>query len=208
MGVSYANRSGDRGVLAVVAEAVGKPDSGTTGGMQRASTGFKSETGMILPLRQRHRRVFIAMGVMLPIMFAVGLAARKPVPSVAPLTSQAGIRTLGPASKIWDRSDLFAKALVQVRLLRENTQDGRFSLELAATRELVKPDLIVYWVADNTKVIETLPDNALLLGAFNSASLLLPAKVAMENGALVLYSLANNEIVDVSRPIRLTDLSH
>jgi hypothetical protein len=176
--------------------------------MQRSSAGVKSEPGMILPLRQRHRRIAISLGVVLPIVFIAGIAARKPVPTVASLPSETGTLALGPAARVWARSDLFAKTAVQVRLLRENVANGRAALEFSATRDLVKPDLIVYWVPDSPKVIETIPDNALLLGAFNSASLLLPAKVFTENGVLVLYSLANNEIVDVSKQFRLTDLTH
>jgi hypothetical protein len=146
--------------------------------------------------------------VVLPIVFIAGIAARKPVPSVVSLPSEAGTLALGPTLRVWARSDFFSKAAVRVQLLREDVSTGRAALEFSTTRDLLKPDLIVYWVTDHPKVIETLPDNALLLGAFNSASLLLPAKVLMESGVLVLYSLANNEIVDVSRPLRLTDLTH
>lgn len=35
---------------------------------------------MISPLRQSHRRMFIALGVLLPLVFVVGIAGRKPVP--------------------------------------------------------------------------------------------------------------------------------
>jgi hypothetical protein len=173
--------------------------------MQRASAGVKSEPGMILTLRQRHRRIAISLGVMLPIVFIAGIAARKPVPSVVSLPSATGALALGPTATVWARSDLFAKTDVQVQLLRENVPNGRAVLEFSATRDLVKPDLIVYWIAGNPKVIETLPDNALLLGAFSSPSLLLPPNVPTESGVLLLYSLANNEIVDVSKPLRLTD---
>jgi hypothetical protein len=173
--------------------------------MQRASrAGLKSEHGMILPLRQRHRRIAISLGVVLPILFIAGIAARKPVPSMPSLPSETGTFAPGPATRVWARSDLFAKTAVQVRLVRENVANGRAALEFSATRDLVKPDLIVYWIAGNPKVIETLPDNALLLGAFSSPSLLLPPKVSTESGVLVLYSLANNEIVDVSKPLQLT----
>lgn len=35
---------------------------------------------MILPLRQRHRRIFIGLAIFLPAVFVLGIAARKAVP--------------------------------------------------------------------------------------------------------------------------------
>jgi hypothetical protein len=53
-----------------------------------------------------------------------------------------------------------------------------------------------------------LPGNAQLLGAFNSSSaLVLPAEAATQTGVLILYSLADNEIVDVSKPIRVNEVT-
>jgi len=43
---------------------------------------------MIRSLRQRHRRVVIALGAFLPIAFAVGIAARKSVPSMTSLPTE------------------------------------------------------------------------------------------------------------------------
>lgn len=78
-------------------------------------------------------------------------------------------------------------------------------MELSAVKEFVKPDLIVYWISGNPEITGKLPDNALLLGAFSASALSLPATAASESGALVLYSLANNEIVAVSKPVRFAD---
>jgi hypothetical protein len=158
---------------------------------------------MIRPLRQRHRRIVIALGVTLPIVFCIGIAARRPVPSMASLPGQLGPFSHGSAATVWERSDLFAKAPIQARLLRESDRSGRFALELSGPRDFVKPDLIVYWVAGSSKVVETLPNNALLLGTFSLAVFTLPANIPSEDGSLVLYSLANNEIVAVSNPLRL-----
>ena len=35
---------------------------------------------MILPLRKRHRRMFAVLAIVLPLLFAVGVIARKPLP--------------------------------------------------------------------------------------------------------------------------------
>jgi hypothetical protein len=95
---------------------------------------------------------------------------------------------------------------VQVRLLREQNGVGKFAVAFSAAKDFLKPDLLVYWVAGNSSITDTLPGNAQLLGAFNSSTtLVLPTGVAMQTGALILYSLADTEIVDVSKPIRFND---
>ena len=172
--------------------------------MHRTQTHFKSQLTMIRPLRQRHRRMVIALGVTLPIVFSIGIAARRPVPSMASLPGELRTFSRGSAATVWERSDLFVNAPIQARLLRESGKSGRFALELSAPRDFVKPDLIVYWVAGSSKVTGALPNNALLLGTFSLAVFTLPANMPSEEGGLVLYSLANNEIVDVSKLLRLS----
>jgi len=159
---------------------------------------------MIRPLRQRHRRMVTVLGVLLPIAFVVGIAARKPVPSTPSLPAGlvASPRTF--AATQWEHADLFAKAVIQVRLLRESADAGGFGIELSAPKDFVKPDLIVYWVAGNPNITDTLPDNARLLGAFNSSiALPLPVEATSASGILVLYSLADQEVIAVSKPFRI-----
>jgi hypothetical protein len=161
---------------------------------------------MILQLRQRHRRMFLALGILLPVAFAVGLAARKPLPEINSLPKEIAPATTPFAVEMWSRADLFPKSPVQVRLLREQTGVGRFGVVLSAAKDFVKPDLLVYWSDENSISTNALPDNAILLGAFNSASLPLPPNAQNTEGELVLYSLADNEIVDKSKPIHLNDI--
>ena len=173
--------------------------------MQRAPAGIESEIAMIRPLRQRHRRIVITLGVSLPIVFIVGIAARSPVPSMASLLLETPTFSRASAATVWDRPDLFSKETIHVRLLRASGNSSRFALELSAAKDFVKPDLIVYWIPGNSEITGKLPDNALLLGTFSSSALSLPANAASETGALVLYCLANNEIVDVTKPVRFAD---
>jgi len=156
---------------------------------------------MILSLRQRHRRMFAVIGIVIPVAFAVGIAARKPVPSVTslPMGLTASSKKFGPTE--WERADLFAKTSVTIRLLRERAVASHFAVSFAAPKDFVKPDLIVYWVAGNPNITDALPDNARLLGAFNSSvALPLPPDIASGTGVLVLYSLADQEVVEVSKP--------
>ncbi len=156
---------------------------------------------MIRPLRQRHRRMVIVLGVFLPIAFAVGIAARKPVPGMASLPKELPASPHKFAVTEWERANLFTKTPIQVRLLRESAGAGQFAVEFSAAKDFVKPDLIVYWVAGSPNVTDTLPDNARLLGVFNSTPLPLPVEATKADGVLMLYSLADNEVVDVSKPV-------
>ena len=160
---------------------------------------------MIRSLRQRHRRLAVALGIFLPVAFAVGIAARKPVPAVAELPAALVATPQKFEAVVWERADLFAKTPVRVRLVREQTGAGRFAIALAAAKDFARPDLIVCWTAGNPNLTDALPDKAILLGPFGSGALPLPDETATSNGALVLYSLANGEIVDVSKPIRFND---
>ncbi len=159
---------------------------------------------MIRSLRQRHRRVVIALGAFLPIAFAVGIAARKSVPSMTSLPTELVVPPQKFAVTEWERADLFTKTPIQVRLRRENAGAGHFAVEFSAAEDFVKPDLLVYWVVGNLKITEKLPDNAWLLGAFNSSvALLLPPNSGPGSCVFVLYSLADQEIVEVSKRLAL-----
>jgi hypothetical protein len=161
---------------------------------------------MIRPLRQRHRRMVIALGILLPIAFGLGIAGRKAVPSMDSLPANLVATPQKFEATEWERADLFVKSPIKVRLLREQSNSGRAAVEFSAPTEFVKPDLMVYWVAGDPKLSDTLPDAAQLLGAFSSSSALaLPENLTMQNGALLLYSLADNEIVEVSKPISIAE---
>jgi hypothetical protein len=162
---------------------------------------------MTRPLRQRHRRIVIVLGIFLPVAFAIGIAARRPIPLANELSPSLAIATQ-PFGKIaWQRTDLFAKAEIQVRLSREHSGAGKFAVSFSAAKDFVKPDLLVYWSARNTSGTNTLPENAILLGAFASPQLSLPESAEKSDGTLILFSLADNEIVDVSKPIHFDGLS-
>ena len=158
---------------------------------------------MIRPLRQRHRRIFIVLGVFLPAAFAIGIAARRPVPFTDTLPSSLAAATQ-PFEEVEQlHPDGFAKSAIQVRLLREPSGAGKYAVSFSAAADYVKPDLLVYWSAGSPNLTNALPEDAVLLGRFNSPQLVLPAAAEKSDGALVLFSLADNEIVDVSPPIRI-----
>ena len=159
---------------------------------------------MILPLRQRHRRLFAVIGVLLPIAFVVGVAARKPVPNAAALPGDlaASSGNLIPTDgELWN---LFQRPSIRVRLLYQPGTPHR-AIRLFAMRDFVKPDLLVYWLPGRLAVTNILPANSTLLGSFDAPVLELPAEAAKTEGTLILFSLADQEIVDVSQPSQLID---
>ena len=160
---------------------------------------------MILPLRKHHSRVFAILGVFLPVAFALGIAARKPVPIVGVLPQGLAHAPEKSLSVVWERADLFSKTQIQVHLLRGLAGGGRLAVSLSAARDFAKPDLLAYWVVGNPAVRDKLPENAVLLGVFSSSAVPLPAEAAAVDGVLILFSLADQEIVDVSRPTRFDD---
>ncbi len=89
-----------------------------------------------------------------------------------------------------------------IRVWHPATGTGVCAVSMSAPADFIKPDLMVYWVSGSAGRTETLPTNAILLGAFGSVALPLPDEVAHTPGVLVLYSLADGEWVDVSKPFQ------
>jgi hypothetical protein len=158
---------------------------------------------MIHSLRQCHRRCVFALGVFLPVAFVAGIAARKPAPVVNELPAALGSSPLKFEMAGPQFVNLFSKTPVEVHLLNEHGNPNRLAVDFSASEDFAKPDLIVHWSAGNTVITDTLPGDAILLGTFSAAPLLLPDAVVKSSGQLVLFSLADNEIVDVSKAIQL-----
>lgn len=157
---------------------------------------------MILPLRQLHRRVFVALAVVLPLAFAAGIAARRTIPDVVSLPPELSSQSFTAIDS--ERSDLFSRAPVRVQLYREQETE-RLAVRFTAAQDFLKPDLIVYWSAGQSTTSDTLPPGARLLGAFVAGPLLLPAEASDAEGCLILFSLAAQEVIDVSKPVRFSD---
>lgn len=161
---------------------------------------------MIRPLRQRHYHAFVVIGFLLPIVFAFGIVARKPFPTMEALPDGLFVAAQKFPVPLWKRTDVFAKSPIQVQLLGESDQGKSLAVAFSAAKDyFIKPDLMVYWIAGQPSISDKLPAEAKLLGGFDSGDLPLPLEAAATNGVLVLYSLADNEIVDISQPIRFND---
>lgn len=158
---------------------------------------------MIRSLRQSDRQMVIALGILLPGAFAVGIVARKPAPLVSEFPAALAAAPHLFENIEWRRVDLFKNSPIKVSLLCEHRGAGAFAFAFSAAEDFAQPDLLVYWISGTSNFTNALPENAQLLGIFNSLSdVVLPLKAATQTGVLLLYSLADNKIVDVSKPIR------
>jgi hypothetical protein len=152
---------------------------------------------MIRPLRQRHRVIVCTIGVLLPVAFAAGLVARKPVPVAATVPSGLARQTNDFGRVVWTKADIWPGQRIITSLRRDAA--GSAAVELSF-RDLAKPDVLVYWAAGQAAAVEGLPDNARLLGALSNRSpLAIPADVCGESGRFLLYSLAVHEVVAVAK---------
>ena len=143
--------------------------------------------------------MFAVIGVLLPIAFAIGITARKPVPIVNNLPAEFRMTSQSMIASDWEYTDIFTNVPVQVHLLRNRTTEGRFVVALSAENNFTRPDLLAYWLPNYPQSTNSLPEDAVLLGAFSSPALPLPDQASKTDGVILLYSLADNEIVDVSR---------
>jgi hypothetical protein len=161
---------------------------------------------MIRPLRQRHRRAVFALGILLPVALVAGLAMRRPVPVVQSSFNAFTVEPPHLGQVLWERGDLWPQFSIRTRLFSDRGAGQKFAVELASAKEIVKPDLIVYWTPQILKAADSLPDDAVLLGALLQSTvtqLLLPDNAAKTSGSLLLYSLADHEVVAVSKPLEV-----
>lgn len=145
--------------------------------------------------------MFAVIGVLLPIAFVSGIAARRAVPHAATLPPELSSLSETFTATDYDQDDLFTNSPVRVRLWHEQGI-GRYAVGFVAAKNFLKPDLIVYWIAGHPTATDNLPPEAMLLGAFSAGPLLLPVEATITDGSLILFSLADREIVDLSKPIR------
>src|SRR5258708_14630177 len=120
---------------------------------------------MTRSLRQRHREIVLALGVLVPAAFATGLAVRKPIPVVPALPSRVVEGTQRRTVTIWTRDDAWESGSIRTRLIADVSDPARFAIELAPKAEVVHPDILFYWVGAERKLQDSLPEDAYLLGA-------------------------------------------
>lgn len=156
---------------------------------------------MILALRQVHRRIFIGLAVLIPAGFITAIAARRPIPVADSLPAALAGAATDFKTVLWTRQDFFRQAGISTRLVGDGVAKGKLAVTFEAPNNFAKPDLLVYWAQGTKGVPDALPGNSQLLGAFaGQAPLQLPLDAMNIEGRLILYSLADQEVVAVSQP--------
>jgi len=152
---------------------------------------------VIRPLRQRHRVMVCALGVLLPIVFIAGMAARQPIPVSAALPSRLASSAKDFGEVVLIKTDIWPGQRIVTSLRRDAA--GSVAVELMF-RDLVRPDVLLYWAEGKAgRPDDGLPQNARLLGALsNGTPLPIPAEARGEAGRFFLYSLADQEVVSAS----------
>jgi hypothetical protein len=199
LGISHPDHAGRGSAVAIAGVALGTRREGAARRKDCASLRREDRRrSMIRPLRQRHRYGFIVLGALLPATVAIGLSWRSAItPSgnlPASITPMAVMM-----QEIWTRTDLFAGHKIATRLLRSVEGEG-LAIELVG--DLSVPDLLIYWSL--TVTTADLPADAVLLGGFPQKTAV-PPNIAGRKGQLILYSLANHEVVAASRPLELSN---
>jgi hypothetical protein len=149
---------------------------------------------MIQPLRTIHRRMFIVLAAVLPVILGAGLKVRHhaPLAKADTSTSKQVSNRLNQATAAW------AKKTFDAKIYSEPVKPRAVQIILRPLRGLDdEPDLLLYWTSQAATDSRDLTD-AHLLGPFR------PAKsYSVPTGnkpfSLVLYSLGHHEIVDTAR---------
>ena len=151
---------------------------------------------MIRPLRRLHRWAIAGLAVVLPVVFALGLAARRPNPVstlpaalAPPASALVGGRSLG---RLWPGLE------IEARVGRDPADPARPVLLLIPASPPEAPDLLVYWAPEGATASPTLAPGAVLVGSLAGTApqaFQLPAEAAAESGSAVLYSLAWGRVV-------------
>ena len=145
---------------------------------------------MIQPLCTYHRRMFMLLAIALPSVLVFGLRARQTIFISALPEQDSDFKVISEQNGDWKNYS------IQIRLLSKSSDPNTF-VQLLPQKEIVAPDVLVYW-AGNRPQANTLPRSSQLLGTLNSeAHYPLPANRPAK-GALILYSLADRSILDVT----------
>jgi hypothetical protein len=154
---------------------------------------------MIQPLRAVHRRVFVALALLLPAILLVGLGARHPRQHWSVPAAQ-----LPNSAHLLRKSDtLWQKQTIRSEFYSDSNQHGDIFFVLIPVasqqaQDAIEPDLLLYWSTDQPQG-DSVPPHAQLLGAFIGGKVFtLPVSLG-RTGYLVLFSLPHHTVFDTAR---------
>jgi hypothetical protein len=151
---------------------------------------------MIRPLRKRHRAMVVVLALVVPPLFALGILGRPQEARMAAMPEGLAPEAVDPGAVI-SRHTKGAMPEFTARATLFARGDG-VAVTVETTPHPVRPELLVYWSADAVSGA-SLPETAYLLGSLGSGgptAFDLPVEAAGRDGHLVLYALAQSEVVE------------
>ena len=150
---------------------------------------------MIRPLRRRHRVVTVSLALVVPALFAAGLAVRTPsTPAMDELPAALLHQEPELPELVLDRDDLWQGLDLPTRIGRG--AEGAV-IEIGIEGGLGKPDVLLYWSEERPSA-GSLPEGAYLVGVLvgnGPTRLRLPDLAIERGGHLLLYSLGHQELL-------------
>jgi hypothetical protein len=145
----------------------------------------------------------VLLAIVLPVILAAGLMARRPVPTVGSLSGESGepvLAATGPRVV----TDLEDGTLVAMQLLEG--AEGKV-LGVSVEGQPGRPEWLAYWAPEADSAGGRMPEGALLLGALEEHRenrFDLPEQAVMAAGRLILYRPISSEVL-ASLPLPLPD---
>jgi hypothetical protein len=148
---------------------------------------------MIQPLRSVHRRAFVALAVVLPVVIVAGLGARRPRPSGGTLATQlpASMYVAGTSGTLW------LKHSMQTEFYSDSNRLAETYVVLKPAEDFNEPDLLLYWSPGPPS--ESVSADARLLGPFAADKPFALPMDAGRAGYLTLFSLAHQAVFDTAK---------
>jgi hypothetical protein len=152
---------------------------------------------MIQPLRTMHRRAFLALAFLLPLVIGAGLAARRP------RLTQGSVVDLPTSAYVVRKSGaLWSKHVMPTVFYADSNGPADIDVVVKPSEELNEPDLLLYWTQERPAG-DSLPSSARLIGPFIAGKSFVLSLNVDRVGYLVLFSLPHQTVFDTAKVERL-----
>jgi hypothetical protein len=156
---------------------------------RRIRTGWEA---MISPLRSLHRRTFVALAIVLPVILSIGIGARS-----RPGSNSGGSSLPATWYVVKQSSSLWQKNTILSTFYSTPSRPQDIHVVLVPSHELNEPDLLLYWANDPPSG-NALPTEAQFIGAFSAGHAFLLPLNEKRAGHLMLFSSAYQTVFDTA----------
>jgi hypothetical protein len=153
---------------------------------------------MIQPLRTVHRRVFVALALVLPAILLAGIEARHPSASLTGRSPELP----ATAHLVRGSSELWKQHPIQTKFYGRSDRPKDIYVVLRPMQPLNEPDLLLYW-STKTPLGNSLPSESLLVAPYAADEAFALPLEKERAGNLILLSLAHQTVFDSARVEKL-----